>query len=77
MHQRVDGYFVEDGPLFFAWARFAYDGPEACRLVDSDVNPLGGPITVGEHWNPIPEPTAGTLVMLGLAALALRRRRAC
>lgn len=41
----------------------------------TSIGSAGGIIASVGNWQPIPEPTSGILVLLGMAGLALRRRR--
>ena len=67
-------YGIEGDPLDPSVGTF-----DILATTGSDVAPLSGAYS-GAGWytagEPVPEPTSGLLVLLGMAGLALRRRRA-
>ena len=78
----VTGYLVIFDAETVASASYAYitatesattgaSGQTATMYFES----LGGTATAG-NWTAVPEPTSGLLMLLGMAGLALRRRRA-
>ena len=62
----------EEGMSWYGWVHVSVDDSLEMTLLGADINLSGGAVTVGEL---IPEPSAGVLFLVGLAALGLRRRR--
>ena len=60
-----------EGMTWYGWAHVSVDASLEMTLLDSGINLYGGAVTVGAG---IPEPSGGVLMLLGLAALGLRRR---
>ena len=67
----VSGVGYEEGETWYGWVHVSVDDDLNMTLLDEGINLYGGPVIVGA----IPEPSAAVLVLVGLAALALRRRR--
>jgi hypothetical protein len=65
------GDYVE-GQSWYGWVHVSVDYTDLkMTLLGSGINLYGGAVTVGA----IPEPSAALLLLVGWAALALRRRR--
>ena len=60
-----------EGMTWYGWAHVSVDASLGMTLLDSGIDLYGGAVTVGAS---IPEPSGGVLLLLGLAALGLRRR---
>ena len=60
-------------------ASYTYEGPNDWSIENLDLNLGGTGNAVGNSgaiaWQSVPEPTSGLLMLVGLAGLALRRRR--
>ena len=69
----VSGVGYEEGESWYGWVHVSVDDELNMTLLGEGINLYGEPVVVG--MLPIPEPSAGTLLLLGLAGLALRRRR--
>ena len=63
-------------PIIYGWMALSIDKDGVLHLVSSAYDLEGGPMVVGGGaWTGgIPEPSGGMLMLLGLAALGLRRR---
>ena len=72
----VTGYSSPDrAPYVYGWVELAVDGDGNVVVLSSAADLDGGPMIVGGGaWTGIPEPSGGMLMLLGLAALGLRRR---
>ena len=66
----VDSSYVMGNVATVTWSGVGF--PEVSDLSVS----LGGAGTTATAWAAVPEPTSGLLMLVGLAGLALRRRRA-
>ena len=74
--------FVEDeaileivrGDAYYGWVEFHVSDVAEVALLASAIDLGGDSVVVGGGLAPIPEPSAGVLLLLGLSALALRRR---
>ena len=66
----VSGVGYEEGETWYGWVHVSVDDELNMTLLGEGINLYGGPVVVGA----IPEPSAGVLLLLGLAGLALRRR---
>ena len=66
----VSGVGYEEGESWYGWVHVSVDDELNMTLLGEGINLYGGPVVVGA----IPEPSAGMLLLLGLAGLALRRR---
>ena len=65
---------TEPPALYYGWAEYMVDENGQFKILQSAIDFDGGPmIIVG---GAIPEPTSGVLLLLGIAGLALRRRKA-
>lgn len=51
------------------------NGSTKATLANLSLNVGGGTSTTATTWSPVPEPTSGLLMLLGMAGLALRRKR--
>ena len=73
--ENVDDYNdkIADPRYAYGWAHIAVNGDMSLSLLESAMSLDGSPLVVGA----IPEPSAGVLLLLGLAALSLRRRLPC
>lgn len=60
-----------EGMSWYGWVHVSIDDNLEMTLLDSGIDLYGGAVTVGAG---IPEPSGGVLMLLGLAALRLRRR---
>ena len=71
--ENIDDYNsnAQDPRYAYGWAHFAVNGDTSLSLLGSAMSLDGSPVVVGA----IPEPSAGVLAVLGVALLALRRRR--
>ena len=67
----VTGVGDVPGEAWYGWVHVSVGDNLEMTLLDEGINLYGGPLVVGA----IPEPSAGALLLLGLAALVLRRRR--
>lgn len=59
--------------LYYGWAEYMVDEDGTFRLLNSAIDFDGGAMVVG--GGAVPEPTGGLLLLVGVAALALRRGR--
>ena len=61
-------------------ASYTFDSASDAMVSGLDLNLGGDGIAVGNSgaisWQAVPEPTSGLLMLVGLAGLALRRKRA-
>ena len=64
---------ISRGEAYYGWVAFLVSDTAEVDLLASAVDLGGGAMLVG--GGVVPEPTAGLLLMFGLAALALRRRQ--
>ena len=55
---------------------FAADISDEVIELDTFIGGSAGSMSTAVGWTPVPEPTSGLLMLLGMAGLALRRRRA-
>ena len=67
----VSGVGYEEGETWYGWVHVSVDDDLNMTLLDEGINLYGGPVVVGA----IPEPSSAVLMLVGLAWLALRRRR--
>ena len=70
--ENLDDYVneVPDPRYAYGWAHVSVNGDMSLSLLGSAMSLDGSPLVVGA----IPEPSAGVLLLLGLAGLVLRRR---
>ena len=59
--------------LYCGWAEYVVDPEGSISVVSSAIDVLGRPIRVG--YDSVPEPSCGLLLLVGIAALSLRRKR--
>ena len=64
-------YGVEDGQSWYGWAHVSVDDDLRMTLLGSGIGLNGESVIAGA----VPEPFGGLLLLLGMAVLALRRRR--
>ena len=65
-------YAYEEGMSWYGWAHVSIDDNLEMTLLDAGINLDGGAVIVGAG---IPEPSGGMLMLLGVAVLALWRRK--
>ena len=69
-----DFYFqITDGDKTFTSTTITGKGAQSVTTVALD---FGNQKTAGQTWQSVPEPTSGLLLLLGMAGLALKRKRA-
>ena len=71
---KVDGAFTGDQYFIANMGTATFDADATITLgnMATQLNGNGGALS----WQAVPEPTSGLLMLVGLAGLALRRRRA-
>lgn len=65
---------LKQGDVYYGWVEFYAKHDGNVELLGSAIDTDGGGMIVGGGPLPIPEPSGGVLVLLGVAALSLRRR---
>ena len=70
----VNGKIPDATTYYYGWAEYMVDVDGTFRLLNSAIDFDGGAMVVG--GGAVPEPTGGLLLLVGVAALALRRGRA-
>jgi len=68
------GYSIDKSNPYLGWVGLNVNRGTV-SLIGSYVDLDGNSIIAGQYASAIPEPTAGLLLLMGVAALALRRRR--
>lgn len=66
----LNGRGGDPATCYTGWAEYIIDDAGTIKILNSAIDFDGGPMIVGA----IPEPTSGLLLILGLTALALRRK---
>ena len=66
---------LKRGDAYYGWVEMCATGDTNVDVIASAVDLAGGAMIAGGGAAPTPEPSGGMLVVLGFAALTLRRRR--
>ena len=74
---RVELYGGEDGQTLLAFSETkSFDALQSLRCIGTDIKGVTGEgVWTASSFTVVPEPTSGMLFLLGLASLALRRKR--